>query len=315
MSYKYLFGPVPSRRLGASLGVDFLPYKTCTMNCVYCEVKETTNLTICRQEFFPVNEVISELDDFLNVNPNLDYITFSGSGEPTLYSKIGEIIGFLKTNYPQYKIALITNSSLLYDINVRKEISQIDVILPSLDAVSDEIFRKINNPHPKIDIQQIIDGLNVFRKESKSKMWLEIFIVPGLNDNTDELELLKQVVKKIYPDILQLNTLDRPGQKHWVKPASIEQLNKISSFFSSALPVVEIVSSTQFMISRKNQYQDLSGHEKILAIIKRRPCTIEDICSMLNIKDIEARRYLRYLIEKNLIEVVSQQRGDFYKLK
>ena len=146
MKYKHLFGPVPSRRLGLSLGIDPIPYKTCSFDCVYCECGATTKLTAARKEYIPVDEIISELDSFLSSNPTLDYITFSGSGEPTLNIGIGRVISYLKKNFSQYKIAVLTNSSLFSDPEVREELLLADVIMPSLDAVSENVFQKITDP-------------------------------------------------------------------------------------------------------------------------------------------------------------------------
>jgi len=152
MKFKHLFGPVPSRRLGISLGIDLVPYKTCTANCVYCECGKTTNLTIERKEYIPTDEILNELDVYLKQAPDLDYITFSGSGEPTLHSKIGEIINFLKKNYPQYKVAVLTNGTLLFHKELRDELKNADIIKPSLDAGSDEIFKKIKRPHENLNL-------------------------------------------------------------------------------------------------------------------------------------------------------------------
>ncbi|MGC9361302.1 MAG: radical SAM protein, partial [Candidatus Syntrophosphaera sp.] len=146
MNYKHLFGPVQSRRLGYSLGVDLVPYKYCPLNCVYCEVQHTTHLTLQREEFFLLEEITSELDDFLSSQPELDYITFSGAGEPTLNSHIGDIVSFLKEKYPRYKLALLTNGILLSDAKVRREVLPCDLVLPSLDACHQDSFEKINRP-------------------------------------------------------------------------------------------------------------------------------------------------------------------------
>lgn len=159
MDYKYIFGPVPSRRLGSSLGIDLIPYKTCSLNCVYCECGKTTDLTFERKEYVPTERVIEELDDYLKTEPELDYITFSGSGEPTLHNGIGEIIKFLKENYPQYQLALLTNSTLLNDEKLQDEIKKLDLIVPSLDAVSEDVFQKINRPVEGLSAQKIVQGL------------------------------------------------------------------------------------------------------------------------------------------------------------
>jgi len=209
--YKYLFGPVPSRRLGMSLGVDLVPHKVCSLNCIYCECGATTKLTTERAEYVPYNEVIQELKRFLSDKPALDYITFSGSGEPTLNSRIGDILKFIKQNYPGIPIAVLTNGTLLNDKQVRGEILGADLVLPSLDVASDLSFRKINRPVHSLNIKDYIEGLIEFRKEYKGKIWLEVLIIPGYNNSKEDLKLLKEAFNKIKPNSIQLNTLDRPG--------------------------------------------------------------------------------------------------------
>ena len=148
--YKYLFGPVPSRRLGMSLGIDLVPKKVCTLNCVYCEVGKTTKLTTNRMEYVKYDKIISELNQFMSNNPKIDYITFSGSGEPTLNSKIGEVLAYVKQNYPDVKTAILTCGALLSSPQLRSELLEADVVLPSLDAATQAVFNKINRPNAKI---------------------------------------------------------------------------------------------------------------------------------------------------------------------
>jgi wyosine [tRNA(Phe)-imidazoG37] synthetase (radical SAM superfamily) len=160
---KYLFGPVNSRRLGISLGVDLVPFKTCSLNCVYCESGGTTAITSTIAEYVPTDGVISELDRFLSVSPALDVITFSGSGEPTLHAGIGRIIAHLKQKYPAYKVVVLTNGTLLWDPGVRESLSGADIVIPSLDAVSPGIFDKIARPAAGITPERVIRGLAEFR--------------------------------------------------------------------------------------------------------------------------------------------------------
>ena len=182
--YKYLFGPVPSRRLGMSLGVDLVPRKICSLDCVYCEVGKTTKLTLERKEYILYDKVTDELTHYFENNPDPDYITFSGSGEPTLNLRIGDVLNFIKQNKPKIPIAVLTNGTLLFKPEVREEIKNADVVLPSLDAATNLIFHKINRPVPEFDIKRYIQGLIDFRKEFKGKIWLEIFILP--EDNFEE---------------------------------------------------------------------------------------------------------------------------------
>jgi len=228
--YKYLFGPVPSRRLGMSLGIDLVPKKVCSLDCVYCEVGKTTKLTIDRKEYVLYDRIINELEHYFDNNPDPDYITFSGSGEPTLNINIGEIISFVKHKRPDIPIAVLTNGTMLYDIDVRKAICKADVILPSLDAVTDVVFNKINRPHQDLKINKCIQGLLELRKEFNGKIWLEIFILPDYNDSDNELYELKKWIIKINPDLIQLNTLDRPGTVQGLRGATIMELERIAKF-------------------------------------------------------------------------------------
>jgi len=304
MRYKHLFGPVGSRRLGVSLGIDLVPHKTCTLNCVYCECGKTTNLTLERREYIPTDEILNELNNYLGGSPGLDYITFSGSGEPTLHSRIGEIIDFLKRNYPQYKIAVLTNGTLYK--NLRDEIKNADLVIPSLDAASDELFRKINRPQRELDINKIMDGLIELRKEFSGEIWLEVFIVPGLNDTDDQLQLLKRAIKKIKPGRIQLNTLDRPGAEGWVIPARKEDIEKIARFLDA-----EIIAEFTQRKRIKGFSRDIE--DNIISILKRRPCTARDLSEMLGMHLNEVNKYLRLLIKNGKINCKEEERGMFFK--
>jgi len=312
MNYKYLFGPVPSRRLGISLGVDLVPYKICSFNCVYCECGKTTNLTLERSEFFSTKSIIDELTDFLKKKPFLDYITFSGSGEPTLHSGLGKIVDFLKTDFPDYKIALLTNSSLLGDKKVQDEIKKIDVVVPSLDAVSEEAFNQINRPLNTITARQIIDGLYDFSKNYKGKIWLEIFIISGINDNQNELDMFKQVIADLHPDKIQINSLDRPGTELWVKKTSDEVLNQVKEYLYPLS--VEIISKPEAINNLKVEETD-NAVNLILSIIKRRPCTIEDLQTATGIPVKKIKENIDKLINDKKIEDNKQDRGNFYRIK
>lgn len=237
----HLFGPVYSRRLGLSLGIDLVPQKTCTYDCVYCECGGTTVETKIRQEYYPVSGVIRELEQFLSSSPKLDFITFSGSGEPTLSTSIGPVIMYLKDAYPQYRIAVLTNGSLLTDPEVRKELNAADVVLPTLSTVVDVTFSIIHHPASCLHAGDILDGMVKFREEYPREIWLEVFIIPGVNTSPEELSGLKEALLRIRADRVQINTLDRPGTKSWVTPASPAELSRIINILDC--PVAEIIPS------------------------------------------------------------------------
>lgn len=310
MDYNHLFGPVPSRRLGVSLGVDLVAFKQCSMNCVYCEIGRTTELTKERREYVPFDEIRAELAEYLSKKPHLDYVTFSGAGEPTLNSRIGDIINYLKNEHPEYKIALITNSTLLPDRKLRHEIRDVDLILPSLDAVSQDIFEKINRPCQGIKTAEIIEGLISFRSESRAEMWLEVFLLPGINDHQQEIALLKEAILKIRPHRVQLNSLDRPGTERGLVKEPDDKLQQIAGFMKP-LPV-EIIARKASGTSFPEINQEME--EKLLSTIKRRPCTADDMAKILNLHIDEVAKYLHHLAKKGVITVSEQETGVFYSI-
>jgi len=235
---KYWYGPVHSRRLGRSLGVDVIPHKTCSLDCIYCECGATNALTLERKEYYPTGEIIASLEQVLKDKPNLDFITFAGSGEPTLHTGLGKIISFIKNKYPQYKVAVLTNATLLNDPSVIQDLGKADLIVPSLDAVSMEAFQKINRPAANLTPETIISGIKNLKNNFNGEIWLEIFIIPGINDHETELDLFKDAISKLGIKKVQLNTLDRPGAVSWLKPVSKEYKKEIAS----KLGDVEIVN-------------------------------------------------------------------------
>ncbi|MBZ4684023.1 MAG: hypothetical protein PWP46_1222 [Fusobacteriaceae bacterium] len=310
MKYKYIFGPVPSRRLGVSLGVDLLKEKICNFNCVYCECGVSNKLFNERKEYVSINEVLNEIKDYLNKGNYLDFITFSGNGEPALHSKIGYLIKELK-KITSTKICVITNSTLLNEKEVREEIMQADIIMPSLDAVSEDIFRKIDRASSKIKLSDIKDGIKKLSEEYKGKIWLEIFFIEGLNDTKEELDKFIEYLKDIKVDRIQLNSLDRPAPEKWVKAMSLNRLEEIKDYFSKELKNVEIIKKY------KNK-EDILGYTKdienfILELIDRRPSTFEDMKEILKIQEIELNKYLEYLENNKMIKKVIENRGIFYK--
>lgn len=314
MPYKHIFGPVHSRRLGISLGVDVIPYKYCPLNCVYCEVQRTNHLTLRRQEFFPPEEILSEVREILSTNPELDYVTFSGAGEPTLYSRIGEVILRIKEEFPQYKLALLTNGVLLKHPTVRKEILPLDLILPSLDACHQDTFEKINRPHPSIKVSDLISGLIDLRKEYSGPIWLEVFIIAGLNDSEEELECLSQALNRIRPDKVQLNSLDRPGAEFWVKPAGSRVLREVQRFLSERVNMpVEIIARIP---SDKDELMVPPEIEKKFAsLLNDHPLTTEEIAKASGLHINEVCHYLRQLHLEHKISIKQGEKGPLFVWK
>ena len=296
-----------------SLGVDIVPLKTCTLNCVYCECGATTHHTLERAEYVPAETIINELDSFLEKasSIDIDVLTFAGGGEPTLNTALDRIINHLKSTYPHYKIALLTNSTLLHLEEVRKIIMPLDYVLPSIDAVSQTVFEKINNPVSGLNNSVVIEGLKTFSKEYTGTLWTEVFIVPSINDTEIEFKKIKKVLEEINPTRVQLNTLDRPGTFSWVEPATVERLDQIADFL---LPLpVEI-------ISRKFQNLHLSSENKqniesLFTTLERRPLTIEDLAVALKKSINETNAIVEDLIMKKVL--CSEDVGGkvFYKVR
>lgn len=309
--YSHIFGPVPSRRLGISLGVDLVPIKTCTLNCIYCECGQTTDHTLERKEYIPFEAVKKELFHYLTHNPKPDYITFSGSGEPVLNSRIGDVMHFIKAQSLDIPVAILTNGTLLFQKQVRDDIKDAMVVMPSLDAVTEKIFRKINRPSPQLKINTIIDGLIQFRKEYYGQIWIEVFIVPGFNDTKQELTVLKQAIEKIEPDQVQLNTLDRPGPVSTIRSATQQELEHILDFWQ--LDNAKIIATAPRRKELLSYRRD--AESAILETIARRPCTLQDLSELLGLHPAEVNKYLHVLEADKKIEVVEQKRGFFYQVK
>jgi len=310
MQYNYLFGPVPSRRLGISLGVDVVPMKTCTLNCIYCECGESTRLTLERREYVPFEAVKHELSLYFENNPAPDYITFSGSGEPTLNSKIGDVLHVIKSHLHDIPTAVLTNGTLFSQKQVREDIKGTTVIIPSLDAATEKVFRKINRPSPHLRVDTIIQGLIQLRREYRGKIWLEIFIVPGMNDTEQELTALKQAIDKIKPDQVQINTLDRPGPVPTLRAATRQELEHVIEFFQmeNAAIVADVPEHKALFPYRK----DIAS--AILGTIARRPCTLTDLSEILGLPTDEVKKHIDSLHTDKKIKIVKQKRGLFYQL-
>ena len=304
---KYIFGPVPSRRLGRSLGVDLVPYKTCTFDCIYCDLGRTTHKTISRQSYVSPEEIQGELEICLSaLEKNPDYITISGSGEPTLNTNIGEIIRKIKeiTSTP---VAVLTNSSLLSFSEVRRDLLEANLILPSIDAVTPALFEYINRPHQSLKIEEIVSGLIQFRKQYRGQIWLEILFCRGVNDGRDEVERLKEVIERIEPDRIQLNTTVRPPAEEFAYPLTTIQLEEIRKKLGDK---AEIIS--EFAAPLGEEFNSVKDTE-ILNLIKRRPCTTEDISKALGLRIDEVVKHLDHLTKTGTIRYRMYEHRCYYE--
>ncbi len=228
---KYLKEPVLSRRLGKSLGIDLLQQNICSEDCLYCECGPTAVLTRERKEYVPAAEVKEEIDQVLSQKPVTDFVTFSGHGEPTLHSRLGEIISYIKDNYPDYRVALLTNSTLLKDHEVQQELTELDLLVPSLDAGQEKTFQKICRLGGSISLEDLVTGILEVKNIIKADLWLEIFLIKDLNDGPKEISALIELVKKIKPDRVDLNTINRGPAYPGFRPLTAEELNCLAEKF------------------------------------------------------------------------------------
>ncbi|MCK9441872.1 MAG: radical SAM protein [Methanothrix sp.] len=280
----YLFGPVLSRRLGLSMGVDLLKYKTCNLDCVYCELGRTACKTSRRDRFVPRQKVLKEIE--LRRNEPFDHITFAGSGEPTLSLDLGEIVARAK-EIVDSPVAVITNSTLLSNPAVRKEVAAADVVLPSLDAASQTAFQAINRPAPGLLAAEMIQGLKDFRKEFSGEIWLEVMLVRGINDH--EAELIAQAAESTEPDRIQLNTVVRPPAEP-VEALSEEEMQRMLEIF----PGAELIPDWDWSVPARMR-------ERLIDLLSGRPCTLEEISQQMEIEGSDAIKYCKILEKDGLI--------------
>lgn len=302
--FQYVFGPVPSRRLGRSLGVDLVPFKTCTYDCIYCQLGRTTRKTVQRKEWVPTAAVLEELKRKLASHP--DCITFSGSGEPTLHSGLGKIIEQVRA-MTKIPVAVLTNGSLLWQPEVRAELALADVVMPSLDAGDDLLFQAVNRPHPDISFEKLVAGLEQFRGEFSGQYWLEVLLLAGHTGLPAHVQKIAEIVRRIRPDRVQLNTAVRPPAEEHVRAVPPERLAALARAFG---PEAEVIANYRIL---KATPQSHPSAEAVLALLERRPCRVQDIAQGLGIKPAEVVKHLAGLEANG--RIYRQRRGAevFYR--
>jgi wyosine [tRNA(Phe)-imidazoG37] synthetase (radical SAM superfamily) len=275
---KCVFGPVPSRRLGQSLGIDPIPFKTCNWNCVYCQLGRTSPFTIQRRDFYPPDEIVAGVKTAVDAQRagDIDWITFVGSGEPTLHASLGRMIREVKA-LTEIPVAVITNGALLYQGEVRQELAAADAVLPSLDAGSANLFRRINRPARQFTFERHVSGLVAFRRAYAGKLLVETMLVKGLNDTSDALADLAAVLSDVAPDEVHITLPTRPPAEPWVKPADQEGLMRASAVLGEMAHVLPRVEEGTF---------DLSGYDSVvdavLGAITRHPMWEEQLVQTLD---------------------------------
>jgi wyosine [tRNA(Phe)-imidazoG37] synthetase (radical SAM superfamily) len=306
--YKYIYGPVPSRRLGRSLGVDLLPFKVCSYDCIYCQLGRTKQKTVLRKEYVPTSEVIEEIRRKIHENCEMDFISFAGSGEPTLHSGLKEIILSIK-EMTKIPVAVLTNGSLLYLEEVSDALMNADVVIPSLDAGTRTGFLKVNRPCPSIDFEKMCEGIVEFSKNFTGKVWLEVMVVKGYNDRDEEIAKIASFANRMKVDKIQLNTVVRPPAERFAEPASEDELLRLKKYFQGE---VEVIGTVKKALEAPSNVQQKDLEDRILALIRRRPVTLEDIGIGLSLRNAEVAKAVTNLLGKKMIRVQLKGGKSYY---
>jgi wyosine [tRNA(Phe)-imidazoG37] synthetase (radical SAM superfamily) len=332
-----VYGPVPSRRLGLSLGINIIPAKTCTLDCIYCQCGKTTKKTLERRSFFPVNDIIAAVRSAVGPSscrprsafrvhrssfivpgrpptpvprpPCPDFLTFSGEGEPTLNQDIGRIIRLLKREF-SIPVAVITNSTLMPDPQVRRDLYAADLVVPSLDAADQRNFAKVDRCHRDLRVEDIIEGLKLFRRGYRGRIWLEIMLVKGINDAVEHVVALRKAAWVIKPDRVQLNTIVRPPAEKFAKPLSHDDLEQVQCLFG---PNTDIIGEARSKVQSPRSKVPRLPDDAILATVRGRPVTELDLVCSLGVAPHEVEAALQRLLHANRIKQVDFQGKTFYE--
>lgn len=303
--HRHVYGPVPSRRLGFSLGVDLVPHKTCSYDCIYCQLGHTQRTTCERAAYVPAATVLFEVSQVLESGGHIDYVTLSGAGEPTLHADIGGILAGIRA-MTRIPVALLTNGSLLWDEDLQNALLPLDLVAPSLDAGTPDTFARVNHAHPAISFRLMVDGLARFRERFSGQYWLEVMLLDGINDGDAEVEAMAAIIERIRPDRVQLNTVVRPPADEAARAVPAERMAAIARRFD---PAGEVVPEFQYQ-------QGGSCHaacsDAALGLLERRPCTVFDVAQSLGISVISAMKELDVLVQSGCITAGRGQHGVYY---
>ncbi len=303
-NYKYLFGPVPSRRLGRSLGVDLTPHKTCTLDCVFCQLGRTTHNTVERKEYVPVRDVIEELEMWLQENERTDYITLSGSGEPTLNSRFGEVLEFIRKETP-YPAVILSNGTLFWMPEVREAACYADIAKLSLSVWDQLSFEQINRPHPDLQLKRVIEGQRAFRAEFKGQLWMEVFLVGGMNSRLRDVERIAELVEAVGPDEIHLNTAVRPPAEDFAVSLPRDEMEAVADIFHPAATIIAEFPS--------DKSADVEANEAtILAMLRRRPCTVQQVAEVFGMHLNEVSKYVGELLRAGKARAHNMQGETYY---
>ena len=302
--YKYLFGPVPSRRFGRSLGIDLTPFKTCSFDCVFCQLGHTTDKTLDRREYVPLEEVLSEIREWLKTDGDANYITLSGSGEPTLHLRFGEVLDFLRTNTTIPSV-LLTNGTMLHLPEVREAALIADVVKVSLSAWDQASYRWINRPHDQLQFDRMFEGLKAFRDRFKGELWVEVFLVEGLNAIPADVRKIAALMPEIRPDRIHLNTAVRPPSEDFAAAVPMERIKALSYLFH---PLAEVIPE----FNAKHKVDVGLNREAIISMLQRRPCTSDQISEVFGMHRNEVAKYLGNMLRTNKIRAERRNNAVYY---
>ena len=305
--YKYIFGPVPSRRMGKSLGISPIPKKYCNYSCIYCQLGRTSHLSNYREEFFDLDDIMEELNDYIKSGMDFDVITIVGEGEPTLYSRLGELIVEIQRLAPK-PVAVITNGALLCDSNVRSELMNADIVLPTLDAFDSESFKRINRPHKSLSFEDVYNGLVEFSKAYRGELWIEVMIMDGINDDLESLEKIKKLLDDVSYSRVYINTPVRPPAESWAVQSSPDAIKLAAKVLGGIS--IEMLDSEGFFSEDRDDYN------AILGIIKRHPMNQHEITGFLTSRkcpDIDG--IFKRLSDDAAVQTIEYKGYTTYRLK
>jgi len=306
--YRYVYGPVPSRRLGLSLGIDIVPFKTCTYDCIYCQLGRTTNKTVKREDYIVVEDVLAELDRKLACGIVPDYISLAGSGEPTLNLRIGDLIGKIRkmTSVP---VAVLTNGSLLWMQEVRESLMEADLVLPSLDAGDASLFHHVNRPQENLSFERIIWGMIDFSGQFPGAIWIEVFLLDGVTGIQSEVEKISALTRQIRHEKVHLNTVSRPPAEKFAFAVPQAHMNYYASLVWGGAEVIADIDPGELSTPQHPEIPDAD----LLALLSRRPCTVHDVSIGLSANPIQVSKQLQELNRKSLVKIVRRDAAVYFE--
>lgn len=301
---EHVFGPVPSRRLGRSLGVDLIPFKTCPYDCVYCQLGRTTDCTLTRREFLPVAQVLEEVAAALADGGAPDYLTLAGSGEPTLYEPLDELLVGLKA-LSDVPVAVLTNGALLGLPEVRAALTKADLVVPSLDVGNETLFRTINRPHPELCFAGVAAGLLQFGEQFRGRLWLEVLLLGGEAADAASVRPLAALAARLQPERVQLGTVVRPPAEPWAQEATPEELSAAQRLLGDRCEIIADYHPTAALTLPR------AGEQAVLELLRRRPCRLEDLAAGLALHRNAVVKHVGHLLRAGQIGV-EHRGGEAY---